>query len=182
MHIKEHWYSGDHEEFRKEGKLYFARAIRAMQMLNEAAATLEKIQPLREGEPSQRWRANYDLAYAQVLAYRVRLFQFLLAMDQHVKNFPEPKDPKNNRWNLRRTRPMLQPDDEQIKTTKVDVAKLEEQRILAEDEFNKVIYHHPGTPWAYRAKYELSQGFGMEFIDVFRDPRYDDPDLKLPKQ
>lgn len=182
LNIREIWYSNDHEEFRKDAKVYFGRALRAMGMLNEAIKTLDGIKHLRDKEGSPRWRANYDLAAAQVLAYRVRLFQFLLAMDKHAKESPEPKDPKNNRWNLRRTQQMLPPDEEQVKITKVDMNELNEQLAMAQDRFRHVIYEHAGTPWAYRAEYELNQGFGMEFYETFRDPRYDDLTVKLPKQ
>ncbi len=182
LQIRERWYSGDHEEFRQEGEQFFNRALRAMSMLNEAVTTLEDIKGLREKEGSTRWRANYDLALAQVLAYRVRLFQFLLAMDQHVKDFPDFKNPKNNRWSLRRRPVMLEPDEKQIKQTKVDMEELIKQQLAAEEQFRYVVYAHKGTPWAYRAQYELRQGFGMEFYEDFRDPRYDELDFELPKQ
>jgi len=182
LYIREHWYQGDEEGFRKEAKTYFSRALRAMGMLNEAIKTLDGIKHLRDEEASPRWRANYDLAAAQVLAYRVRLFQYLLAMDKHAKNYPEPKDPKNNRWNLRRTPQMLPPDEEQVKITKVDMKELDKQLAMAQDRFRYVIHEHAGTPWAYRAKYEFAQGFGMEFYETFRDPRYDQLTVKLPKQ
>ncbi|QDU46877.1 hypothetical protein Mal52_54000 [Symmachiella dynata] len=182
LNIKEIWYSNDHEEFRKQANIYFGRALRAMGMLNEAIKTLDSIEHLREKESSPRWRANYDLAAAQVLAYRVRLFQYMLAMDKHAKEAPEPKNPKNNRWNLRRTKKMLPPDEEQVKKTKVDMNELNEQLAMAQDRFRHVIHEHAGTPWAYRAKYEMDQGFGMEFFETFRDPRYDELTVELPKQ
>ncbi|TWU13868.1 hypothetical protein CA54_27080 [Symmachiella macrocystis] len=182
LYIREHWYQGDEEGFREEAKIYFGRALRAMGMLNEANKTLDSIKDLRDTETSQRWKANYDLAAAQVLAYRVRLFQYLLAMDQHAKNYPEPKNPKSNRWNLRRTKQMLPPDEEQVKITKVDMNELNNQLALATNRFRQVIFKHRGTPWAYRAKYEMDQGFGMEFFETFRDPRYDEVTVELPKQ
>ncbi len=182
LNILDRWYPGDEEGFRNEAKKYFGRALRAMGMLNEAIATLDGIKPLRDEEASSRWRANYDLAAAQVLAYRVRLFQYLLAMDKHAKDFPEMKNPKNNRWDLRRTQRMLPPDEEQVKITKVDMDELNKQLALAKDRFRYVIHEHSGTPWAYRAQYELNQGFGMEFHETFRDPRYDQLTVKIPKQ
>lgn len=182
LNIKEHWYAGDREDFQKEGKLYFGRALRSMGLLNQAEKLLRGVKDLREEEKSLRWRANYDLALAQVLAYRVRLFQYLLAMDKHSKEFPEPKDPINNRWNVGRTPTMLEPDPAQIKQTKVDMEELNKQLQSAKDQFAFVVYEHPGTPWAYRAQYELKQGFGMAFHESFRDPRYDKLTVKLPKQ
>ncbi|MBS0262744.1 MAG: VWA domain-containing protein, partial [Planctomycetes bacterium] len=77
LYIQETWYSSDPTKFKPAAQGSFDRAMRAFGLLNEAAHLLEKAKPYREKEESQRWRANYDLAYAQVLAYRVRLFQFM---------------------------------------------------------------------------------------------------------
>jgi hypothetical protein len=183
LHIQEVWYSTEAAKFKPAGQQSFDRALRAMGMLNQAAQMLDKIKPLREREESQRWRANFDLAYAQVLAYRVRLFQFLLQMDAFLNNFPQPKDPKNNVWNIGRVHEMLAPTDRQIKLTKVDMDELKKQLELARAQFEYVKKQHPGTPWAHRAEYELNQGFGMKFVEGFRDPRYDRVlnDIKVPK-
>ncbi len=128
-----------------------------------------------------RWRAAYDLAYAQLLSYRVRLFQFLLAMDKHNKDAPTPTNKMSNRWSLARGPAMLEPDEQQIKATKVDTAELKKQEERAREMYALVIKEHPGTPWAQRAQYELGQGFGMAFYETFRDPRYDTLSIKLPK-
>lgn len=182
LNIQEHWYAGDREKFRNEAERNFSRALRSMSLLNEAVAALESIKELREEEKSPRWRANYDLALAQTMAYRVRLFQFLLATDKHAKEFPKPRDKRSNRWNVARTPTMLPPDEAQIQQTGVNMDELNKQLQLAKDQFAFVVYEHPGTPWAYRAQYELRQGFGMTYRDVFRDPRYDQLTIKLPKQ
>jgi hypothetical protein len=183
LNIQESWYSTDPAKFKPAGQESFDRALRAMGMLNQAAQILEKAKTFREKDESQRWRANFDLAYAQVLAYRVRLFQFLLAMDAYLNNLPQPKDPKNNVWNIVRVKDMLAPTDRQIKLTKVDMNELKKQLELAKAQFEFVIKTHPGTPWANRAEYELSIGFGMKFYEDFRDPRYDRifSEIKVPK-
>jgi hypothetical protein len=173
LHIQETSYTTDPERFKRLGQTSFQRAMRAMGLLNQAAAALQKIKPLRDAEQSQRWRANYDLACAQVLAYRVRLFQFLLVMDGFLTDFPKPTDLKHNVWDVHRTQEMQVPTDRQIKLTKVDTAELKTQLDLAKSQFELVRRTHPGTPWANRAEYELKQGFGMKFRSSFRDPRYD---------
>ncbi len=173
LHIQEIWYSSDPVKFKQAGQEAFDRAMRAMGLLNQAVQMLEKAKSMREREESQRWRADFDLAYAQVLAYRVRLFQFLLAMDAYLNNFPQPKNPQNNAWNIARVHKMLAPTDRQIKLTKVDMDELKKQLELARVQFEFVIKTHPRTPWAHRARHELDQGFGMEFHETFRDPRYD---------
>lgn len=184
LRIQEHWYSTEFAKFKPAGEESFNRALRAMGLLNQAVQVLEKVKPLRDKEDSQRWRANFDLVYAQCLAYRVRLFQFLLQMDAWLNNFPQPKNPQNNTWNIARVHEMLAPTERQIKLTKVDLTELKTQLEMAKSQFEFVRRTHPGTPWAHRAEYELGQGFGMRLVDGFRDPRYDkfyaDPDIKRP--
>jgi hypothetical protein len=182
LNMQEHRYNLDPAQFAPQGKKTFDRAIRAMNMLNEAVKLLDSVKKLRDKEPSERWRANYDLMHAQCLAYRVRLFQLLLSLDAHQKAKPVPKDPKNNYWDIRRVHELLEPDQEQIKQTKVDVAELKRQNDVAKAEFQAVIKNHPRTPWARRAQWEVQHGFGMKFAESFWDPRYDKLDIKLPKQ
>ncbi len=182
LNMQEHHYSIDPAQFATQGKTTFERAVRAMGLLNEAVKLLESVKKLRGNEPSERWRANYDLMHAQCLAYRVRLFQLLLSLDAHQKAKPMVKDPKNNGWDIRRVHELLEPDKEQIRVTRVDVAELKKQNETAKAEFQEVIKNHPRTPWARRAQWEMSNGFGMKFGEVFRDPRYNSLDIKLPKQ
>jgi hypothetical protein len=184
LQMREHWYPTDPAKFAEEGKRNFEMAIRAMGLLNQASAVLEKIKPLEAKEQSQRWRANYELTYAQCLAYRVRLFQFLLALDQHQKTKPMPKGSSNgqpnNAWNLVRVKEMLPPDPEQVKITKIDMNELNQQLETAKKMFEQIVKDHPNTPWARRAQNEINSGFGMKFVEVYRDPRYDKTDIKLP--
>lgn len=183
LEMREHWFPADHARFAEEGKKNFDKAVRALRLLNEALAYLDKLAPLREKERSMRWRAHFDLIHAQVQAYRVRLFQYILALDQHARNKPQPKDPKNNAWNVVRTPKMLPPDPQQVKAAGVDLDELKQQEQRAREEFQAVIDRHPNTPWARVAQHELRLGFGIALVDVFRDPRYDQVgrDIKLPK-
>ena len=180
LHIQEHWYPTDPGRFKEAGNLAFQRGLRAMGLLNQAAVALEKIKPLRDKEDSQRWRANYDLALAQVLAYRVRLFQFLLVMDGYLNDLPKPKNSQHNTWNIARTQEMITPTERQIKLTKIDMEELKTQLERAKSQFDFVRRTHPGTPWSNRAEHELNQGFGMKWYSEFRDPRYDRNDIQFP--
>lgn len=183
LNMKEHHYSLDPSEFSKQGKDTFDKAVRAMGLLNQAVQVLDSVKKLRDKEPSERWRANYDLMHAQCLAYRVRLFQLLLSLDAHQKNKPVPKDLKNNFWDIHRVKEMLEPDKEQIRQTKVDMAELKKQNEIAKTEFKDVIERHPGTPWARRAQWELEHGFGMRFVEAYWDPRrFQMTGVKVPKQ
>ena len=190
LNIREHHYPLGSPEFRKEAQTQVVRAARAMMLLNQVVPLLESVQSLRPQEASQRWRANYDLELAQLYAYRVRLFQYLLAMDKHANTAPKPVKANTNEWNVRRTKNMLIPDDAQFQrlkaafNLKVDkdeyLAMLEVQRKKAIELFDYVAEQHPGTPWDRRAQYERDHGFGMEFVEGFWDPRYRNNDIKLP--
>lgn len=176
LNLRTRHYPIDNAGFIQEGKTQFERSVRALAKLNEGIKRLERIEPMRAKEREPRWRAAYDLAYAQLLSYRVRQFQFLLALDKHAKTDPKPKDPKSNNWDIRRVPTMLPPDPEQVKATKIDMAELEAQQKLALAKFDIVIKEHPGTPWARRAQAEKNWGFGIEFFDYFWDPKYNDPE------
>ncbi|QDT31771.1 vWA domain-containing protein [Thalassoglobus polymorphus] len=183
LNIRHEHYPMDIAEFKAEGKLQFDKVVRAMNKVQEGVNRLEKVQSLRDEEREPRWRAAYDLAYAQLLCYRVRQFQYLLALDKHVKENPKPKDPKHNEWYKAYTRDMLPPDEQQVKATKVDMEELEKQKALAFKMYDRVIKEHPGTPWAQRAQAEKSWGFGVKFVSRFWSPRYDDPKVqaRVPK-
>lgn len=193
LNIREIHYSTNMDVFRRQSKISGQRAARAMGKLNVAIPMLEKLKPLRASEASQRWRANFDLTLAQLMSYRIRLFQVLLAIDNHINNPPKLSNPKNNVWNLRRVPKMLVPDDAQFARVKVYfnvtstreqyLAMLEVRRKEAQDLYAYVMTEHPRTPWSRRAQYELNRGFGMLFYDGFRDPRYAEVGrkIKLPK-
>lgn len=174
LSIRREHYPADPSKFREDGKEAFDKALYAMGKANIAIALLEQTGQLREREESWRWRAAYDLAYAQVLAYRVRLFQYLLTLDQHVKQMPPIKNPKNNVWNIRHIQKLLPPDPEQVKVTRIDLEEIEKQMEKAKELYRYVINEHPGTPWARRAQQELDWGFGISFVEGYWDPRHYD--------
>lgn len=183
LRIRRWHYPLEPDEFRREGDRQFERALRAMRIVNEAVERLERVRPDRDLEASQRWRAAYDLMYAQCLSYRVRQFQFLLAIDQHAETEPKPEDPKSNHWDLRHVQQLVEPTEQQVRVTKVDMEEIEHQRQLATEMYQAVIDRHPGTPWAQRAQQEINFGYGITFVDNFWDPRYRDPDYqsRVPK-
>ncbi|MDZ4683909.1 MAG: VWA domain-containing protein [Planctomycetaceae bacterium] len=182
LRMREHHFPIEVDAFAKEGAVNFTKAVRALKLLNEAVAFLETVAPGRDKEPSERWRAHYDLAHAQLLAYRVRLFQYILNLDAIQKNKPKANDPKSNQWHMVRTPKMLPPDPVQVKQAGVDLKELEAQEKQAREEFQAVVKNHPRTPWAQLAQQELAVGFGMTFREHYHDPRYDrvGKDIKLP--
>ena len=188
MRIDTWHYPVEQAKFIEFASTQIPKALTDMALLNDAVKLLESVRPLRAKEASSRWRANYDLIYAQCLAFRVRLFQYLLAIDAHKKSNRQPQEStngvKNNMWWVWRNPKMLEPDAEQIKQTKVDVEELKKQEQKARDAYQLVIATHPRTPWARRAERDLNDGFGIEFKERFHDPRYFDlaSKVKVPKQ
>lgn len=171
LNLRRDHFPKDPAEFVKERDLNFSKCLRSIVKLNEGIKKLEQIAPLRAKEREPRWRAAFDLAYAQLLSYRVRQFQYLLLLDKHVRENPQMKKPDSNEWWVRNTTEMLAPTDEQIRASKVDMKELEAQRAKAIAMYDDVIKNHPGTPWARRAQQEKGWGFGFRFDEVFWDAR-----------
>jgi hypothetical protein len=198
LNIRLHHYSIKHTEFAKEAGSQFQRAAKTMGTLSTAIAMLEKIKPLRAREESSRWRAAYDLAYAQCLSYRVRLFQLMLLLDNHMVKKPQPSKPKartkpHNEWNLRRAPRQIIPDDPQfarlqkaygIKKSKGEyLGELKIVEDSAREAYQLVIQEHAQTPWARRAQQELTWGFGMAISSRYWNPEYKrvGKSIKIPK-
>ncbi len=193
LNIEWYHYSMDPFRFREQSKTEFSKGVRAMMLANEGLGLLDAVQPLRAQEGSQRWRAGYDLIVAQLLSYRVRLFQYLLAMDKHAAENPKPQTPKSNEWRIARSQQRLEPDDAQFervrKAYKLKINReefiheLKQQQQRSRELYQMVIKEHPATPWARRAARELSWGFGITFRDYFYDPRYygSSIEIKFPK-
>ena len=190
LKIREYYYPGEPDKFAKEATKQVAKAARAMQLLNKAISIVDQAEKFRVKEDSQRWRAGYDLLRAQCFAYRIRLFQFLLAMDNQVNKNVKFTKPKNNVWNARRTSVLIKPDELQyrrlmsafkLRMTREEYLKqMDEQMQEAKKRYRFVIANHPGTPWARRASSEMRQGFGMKFVEDYRNPRYGKLKIKLP--
>jgi len=164
------------EPFKAAAGAQVAKAAKAMNLSNEAIALLEKVKPLRATEATQRWRAGYDLALAQLYIFRLRLFQYLLAMDKHANSMPQPQDPKANEWNFWwDAGSKIVPDQAQydrlksafgIKMTRdeyLEMVTIEEAAAL--ERLKAIQTEHPGTPWARRTETELTWGFGFRVGD-----------------
>lgn len=182
LRVQDGWFNAEKSGFMREGQEAFSRAMNNFVLLDQAAQRLEAVRKLRDQEQSQRWRANYDLALGQVKAYRVRMFQFMLIMDDYLNKLPDPTNPKHNVWNLARTKAVLKPTDRQVKLTKVDLQKLTKEDAEARELLQSVIRNHPNTPWSNRAELELNEGFGWKWQSGFRDPRYNNigQEIKFP--
>lgn len=166
--------------FRLKATSQIVKAARAMQLVEQALGMLEEIKPLRAAEATQRWRADYDLALAQLYIFRLRLYQYLLTMDKHANHMPSPKIPKANEWNVWWNNQTIDPDEVQFSRLKAafgiklsrdeyrEMVKTEEASSM--ERMRMVIVNHPGTPWARRAQTELDMGFGFVVSERVWDP------------
>lgn len=181
LNIQRELFPLEQDAFGAAAKGQILRAARAMSLNNEAIALLEKVRPLRAKEGSQRWRAGYDLAVAQLYIFRLRLYQYLLAMDRHFNDMPKANDPKANRWDFHWDRnAVIVPDEAQftrlkqafgMKETREEYLELvKNEETAATDRLKAILTDHPGTPWARRAETELSWGFGFRVAERIWDP------------
>ena len=179
--IRREHYPISQQEFAAEATEQVGKAAYAMNRVNQAITLLDEVQPLRAQEAAQRWRAGYDLAYAQLHTFRLRLFQFLLVMDRHVTSAPQPRNKQSNEWNFRGSRKTIVPDEGQYSRLKqsfgISMERDEYLKMVAKQEkkakqlLRQVVSAHPETPWAGRAASEERNGFGFTVYDRNWDPR-----------
>lgn len=161
-------------QFRQQALQEMEKAKRYVTYLDMAEKELEALADDRRKEVYPRWQANYDLMYAQVLAYKVRIYEYGAYLDFFLKNpkMPETKPPKPNltltNWDIRTRKETITGD-----LTKSYIEKSSEL-------LNKIMKDHEGTPWATRAQWELGRGFGVHLMQEWDDPRRG-VGVKLPK-
>ncbi|HEX4131526.1 MAG TPA: vWA domain-containing protein [Pirellulales bacterium] len=154
------------DKFVTTAKEQYVRAQKMIGYLGAAQKELERVRPGRQREESFRWRANYDLMYAQVAAYQVRLAEYCATVEEMGTKYQPPKDPTANEWHCY-----------SVAKTKTD-AKTKTQREKSLELLKAVVKDHEGTPYAARAQYEIARGFGIELRAIFDDPRR--KNIKLP--
>jgi hypothetical protein len=165
-------------EFLQQSQAEKAKSLRYLEYLIRAENVFasEEMKYARSQEASLRWQANYDLLYAQILAYKVRIYEYaayLAWFERNPKTAPLTQSPNLNLvWWTMTTRKQTLTDAE-------TAAMVEQSKAL----FQKVIENHPGTPWAARAQWELSRGFGVELVPEYRGPGrpYTGPVIPIPK-
>lgn len=158
-------FSPDFSKFVKQVQENQGKAKVLIAYLARASKELEEKKFLREREPEVRWKANYDLMRAQVIAYQARLYEYGAYLDAFVKKpteYPFRKGGEHLEWLRIRTRKETLTGD----TIKEHVAR-------ANELFAEVVKAHPGTPWASRAQYEKNRGYGVELRPDYEPPYKD---------
>ena len=156
-------FSPDLPNLFKQIQIECAKATIYGEYLSRAEMEMQRLEKFRRHESSPRWQANYDLIYAQLVAYQARMFEYrayLLEFAKNPKFVPATKPP-----NLRHTGWDIHTRKQTI-TGKVVEPYIERASAM----FNAVMTDHPGTPWAARAEYELKRGFGVHLIEEYHGP------------
>ncbi len=155
-------FSLQYDEFVKQARIEQVKARNYLVYLARVQKALEEAMPHRQQEADPRWQANFDLIYAQLVAYQARIWEYGAACEafiQSPKTAPLTKSPNLHlvSWDI---------------TTKKDTRTEESKPYIerAKELFGVVLQNHPGTPWAARADWELKRGFGVDFY-----PDYDQP-------
>ena len=128
--------------------------------LDTARQALDQIREYRDYDTSPRWQANYDLIYAQLLAYTARVYEYGAYLDRflvHPKPVPviKPGFLRLHRWSVHLNQETI--------SSEVAQAFLDRSREM----FDRVIIDHPGTPWAARAEWELSRKHGVNLKEHY---------------
>lgn len=156
------FFSPNFDQLSTQVRMEQAKMLTYIDYLDKAIAATEKAQPLRDASPSVRQQANFDLLYAQLLAYRVRAYEYGAYLTEFVKNpppVPNPPTPKHEfrGWALDTVN--------KLSAESITQGDIEHSRELLKE----IIEEHPGTPWASRAKWELERGFGIALVPSFFD-------------
>ncbi len=156
-------FSANPQTFAQQVAVEKAKAQQYVTFLHLAEEQLDKIKHERDQEIYPRWQANYDLLFAQVLAYKVRLYEYGAYLDAFIKNpkvvpMTKPPNARLAVWNIRHREETITGDltaDHIYRATRM---------------FEGVIRDHPGTPWAARAEWELSRNFGIDLREEYHTP------------
>ncbi len=157
-------FSTDPQKFVAQARQEQGKAIVYLDYLARAEKEVEKLARARRQEASPRWQANYDLVFAQIVAYQARMYEYGAALEDFIK---KPKTaPKTRPPNLLH----IDWDITTVQSIRTG-EKVQPYIDRATAMFKKIVEEHQGTPWAARAQDELRRGFGIELV-----PDYDAPD------
>ena len=161
-------FSPNYQQFVEQARREQAKALIYLDYLARVEKTIAAMERQRREEASPRWQANYDVMYAQVIAYQARMYEYGAYLEEFIKN--PKKAPLTRPPNLRFVGWEITTRHETITGEKI---KPYVERATAK--FREVINNHAGTPWAARAEVELKRGYGVHLVED-----YDAPDRPLP--
>jgi hypothetical protein len=165
-------FSLDRAEFAQQARQEQLKAKMHLQYMAEAEKALAAGKKLRDQEVEPRWRANYDIIYAQLVAYQARIYEYGVALEVFMR---EPKTAPL----MRGTDRLVHWDIGTVAKTRTEDSKPYIDR--AADLFKEVQETHPGTPWAARAAWEMRRGFGVDLHPDYHHPYTGTVTIKPPK-
>ncbi len=167
----------DPQRLRTEAEAAYKKAHENRETLAKAYKYLKDVEKLRDKEPSQRWKAHYDLMLGQVFAYQVKLFEYEYFLQDFVSRPQIPKNKPDAKYYV-----YWAVGHASHKTKSWAPAKfIDEPREKAEQLLTKVSELHPGTPWALRARSELSRGFSITIVEARHSAEYGRRAAMVPK-
>jgi hypothetical protein len=129
--------------------------------MGEAQKALEDGKHLRDQEPDPRWQANYDLIYAQLIAYQARIYEYGAALEDFIQNPKTVPAMKGTarlvHWDIHVTKSIRSEESAAY------IKKAAELLEATSKEF-------AGTPWAIRADYERNRGYGVDLHPDYHQP------------
>jgi hypothetical protein len=138
-----------------------AKAKMHLQYMAEAEKALAAGRKLRDQEVEPRWRGNYDIIYAQLIAYQARMYEYGVALEAFIQN-PKTAPP------MKGTARLVHWDVGTVKSVRTEESKPYIDRAI--DLFKEVQETHPGSPWAARAAWEMRRGFGVDLHPDYHAP------------
>jgi hypothetical protein len=154
--------------FVEQARLEQAKALIYIDYLARVEKTIAKMERQRREEASPRWQANYDIIYAQTIAYQARMYEYGAYLEEFLKKpkiVPATKPPNLTHvgWEITTRHETITGD------------KIKPYVERASAMFRDIINNHAGTPWAARAEHELKRGYGVQLVED-----YDAPPKVLP--
>jgi hypothetical protein len=156
-------FSPDFPTFVQQARLEQTKAIIYLEYLGRMQKVVEALAEHRRQESSPRWQANYDLLYAQLIAYQARMYEYGAYLQEFInkpKIVPLKKEP-----NL-----TLDSWDIHTRQETITKEKSEPYIVKATALYQAILRDHPGTPWAARAEVELKRGFGVQLHEDYHAP------------
>ncbi len=170
-------FSIEPQQLRTQAEAAYVNARKNRELLAAAYKYLMDVEKLRDKEPSRRWRAHYDLILGQIYAYQVKLYEYEYFLMDFVSRPQVPKNKPDAKYNVYWG---IGHSAHKTKTWAPE-KHIKEPMERAEKLLTRVMEEHPGTPWASRARAELSRGFSVSIHEGRHSKLYGSRANLVPK-
>ena len=161
------WMSTDPGEYGLVVSKRIKLVFKIVKELDKAVRILETVRDLRAEEKSIRWRANYDLMFAQLKWYKVKLYSYAIRLDriarEELKTAVANNDQANAWYLVEFGSGFVAPEKRQETQFRITADELRKIYDEAQTLLRAVIDEHSQTPWAEKATHELRRQPGLQF-------------------